>query len=38
MSPVPEPENYALLLAGLGVLTVFARRPGAKLLEYVSVY
>lgn len=26
LSPVPEPESYALLLAGLGVLTVFARR------------
>ena len=26
LSPVPEPENYALLLAGLGVLTLFARR------------
>lgn len=26
LSPVPEPESYALLLAGLGVLTLFARR------------
>lgn len=26
LSPVPEPESYALLLAGLGVLTIFARR------------
>ena len=26
LSPVPEPESYALLLAGLGVLTVFACR------------
>ena len=25
-SPIPEPETYALLLAGLGVLTVVARR------------
>jgi PEP-CTERM motif len=24
--PVPEPQTYALLLAGLGVMTVFARR------------
>lgn len=27
LSPVPEPEGYALLLAGLGILTIFARRP-----------
>ncbi|MCG7756156.1 MAG: CHRD domain-containing protein, partial [Nitrosomonas sp.] len=26
LSPVPEPESYALLLVGLGVLTIFARR------------
>lgn len=26
LSPVPEPESYALLLAGLGVLTLLARR------------
>ncbi|MBS0485263.1 MAG: CHRD domain-containing protein, partial [Proteobacteria bacterium] len=26
LSPVPEPESYALWLAGLGVLTVCARR------------
>ncbi|MDO9310180.1 MAG: PEP-CTERM sorting domain-containing protein [Nitrosomonas sp.] len=23
---MPEPESYALLLAGLGILTIFARR------------
>ncbi|SFD99036.1 CHRD domain-containing protein [Nitrosomonas sp. Nm166] len=27
---VPEPESYALLLAGLGVLTIFARRAKHK--------
>ena len=26
LSPVPEPESYALLLTGLGFLTLFARR------------
>lgn len=26
LSPVPEPESYALLLAGLGVLALFTRR------------
>lgn len=26
LSPVPEPVSYALFLAGLGVLTIFARR------------
>lgn len=26
LSPVPEPESYALLLVGLGILTIFARR------------
>ena len=30
LSPVPEPESYALLLAGLGVLTIFARRTKRK--------
>jgi hypothetical protein len=26
LSPVPEPETYAILLAGLGVIGVVARR------------
>ena len=26
LSPVPEPASYALLLAGLGILTIFTRR------------
>ena len=26
LAPVPEPETYALMLAGLGALTLLARR------------
>ncbi len=31
LSPVPEPKSYALLLAGLGVLMIFARRTKRKI-------
>jgi hypothetical protein len=27
VSPIPEPETYAMLLAGLGLLGFMARRP-----------
>jgi hypothetical protein len=30
--PVPEPETYALLLVGLGVLGIVSRRAGASFL------
>ena len=30
VSPVPEPETYAMLLAGLGLMGVIARRRHAK--------
>lgn len=32
-APVPEPETYALLMAGLGVVSVIARRRKAKRLD-----
>lgn len=31
LAPVPEPESYAMLLAGLGVMGALARRRGRKL-------
>jgi hypothetical protein len=30
VSPIPEPESYALLLAGLGLITLVAMRRGNK--------
>lgn len=30
VSPVPEPENYAMMLAGLGLLAAIAKRRNAK--------
>ncbi|MBK9347843.1 MAG: PEP-CTERM sorting domain-containing protein [Burkholderiales bacterium] len=30
LAPVPEPETYAMLLAGLGVMGAVARRRKAK--------
>lgn len=33
ISPVPEPETYAMLLAGLGLMGFVARRRRAKGLN-----
>ncbi|WP_292915821.1 CHRD domain-containing protein [Nitrosomonas sp.] len=33
LSPVPEPESYALLLTGLGFLTIFARRAKREIVR-----
>ena len=30
LTPVPEPETYAMLLAGLGLMGVIARRKGSR--------
>lgn len=36
LAPVPEPESYAMLLAGLGVMGALARRRGRKGADAVS--
>ena len=33
IAPVPEPENYAMLLAGLGLIGVASRRKSKKNLS-----
>jgi hypothetical protein len=33
VTPVPEPESYAMLLAGLGLMATIARRRRAKLVN-----
>ena len=33
LTPVPEPETYAMLLAGLGLIGAMAKRRGRRLLS-----
>ena len=36
LAPVPEPQTYAMLLAGLAVLSVFLRRTGLVRPRLIS--